>query len=163
MKPLRTMTKSNFQRMLDLADEVFNARHDPDQLDVNEQVVERLSKLHLNAVGELDDGNGPVAWIILIPTTSDLMHQFLNKSIGERELFERTPEDIDYDALYLCSAMVLQEYRRQGICRRLVMQAVENIRKDHPIRSLFVWTFSEAGNAAAEELSKVTGLPLFKR
>ena len=157
------MTKTNLQRMLDLAEEVFHARHDPDQLDVNDQVIERLVRLHPNAVCEYDDGNGPVAWIILIPTTSALMHEFLNKSIGERELFERTPEGAVYDELYLCSAMVLEEYRRKGISRKLVLEAVENICRDHPIQSLFVWTFSEAGSAAAKSLSKETGLPLFKR
>jgi len=160
---LRIMAKSNFQRMLDLADEVFHTRHDSDQLDVNDQVIERLARLHPNAVCEFDDGNGPVAWIILIPTTSSLMREFLNKSIGEQELFERTTEGAVYDALYLCSAMVLEEYRRKGICRRLVLEAVENIRRDHPIQSLFVWTFSDAGSAAAKALSEATGLPLFKR
>lgn len=149
--------------MLDLADEVFSTRHDPNQLDVDDRVLERLSQIHPCSVSEYDDGNGPVAWIILIPTTSSLMQEFLNQSIGERELFERTPIGAVYDALYLCSAMVLEEYRRKGISRRLVLEAIENIRKHHPIRSLFVWTFSEEGGAAAKVLSETLGLPLFKR
>jgi hypothetical protein len=36
------MGKSNFERMLQLADEVFATKNDPNQLDVNEEVMEHL-------------------------------------------------------------------------------------------------------------------------
>ena len=104
-----------------------------------------------------------MAWILLIPTTGELMHQFLKREISERELYLRTTPGDTYDALYLCSALVLEEYRRKGIARDLTLKAVNNIRNDHPIRSLFVWTFSPEGKAGAEELSRVTGLPLYHR
>ena len=149
--------------MIRLADEVFATRHDPDQLDVDDAVLERLVTIHPDTVSEHDDGNGPVAWILLIPTTVDLMESFLRKEISERELFDRTEPGKTYDVLYLCSAMVLEEYRRKGIARDLTLRAVTNIRRDHPIRALFVWTFSPEGKAAAQALAQVTGLPLHFR
>jgi GNAT superfamily N-acetyltransferase len=157
------MSKSNFERMLQLADEVFAVKNDPTQLDVNQEVLERLRKIHPATVSEYDDGNGPVAWVLLFPTTLDLMHQFLNATISEKELFDRTPLDIKYDALYLCSALVLEEYRRKGIAKRLTLHAIENIRKDHPLKALFVWTFSKEGDLGAEALARYTSLPLYKR
>jgi GNAT superfamily N-acetyltransferase len=157
------MSKSNFDRMLQLADEVFAVKNDPTQLDVNQEVLERLRKIHPATVSEYDDGNGPVAWVLLFPTTLDLMHQFLNATISEKELFDRTPLDIKYDALYLCSALVLEEYRRKGIAKRLTLHAIENIRKDHPLKALFVWTFSKEGDLGAEALARYTSLPLYKR
>ncbi len=33
------MKKNNFERMLQLVDEVFDVRNDPEQLDVNEEVI----------------------------------------------------------------------------------------------------------------------------
>ncbi|HEY4619200.1 MAG TPA: GNAT family N-acetyltransferase [Flavobacterium sp.] len=157
------MPLSNFERMMQLAEDVFASKNDPDQLDVNQQVLERLQLIHPAAVSEYDDGNGPVAWVIVIPTTVELMNLFLENKISEKELFELTPLDTTYEALYLCSAMVLEEYRRKGIAKRLVMNAIEKIRKDHPLKALFVWPFSKEGDLGAEIIARLTSLPLYKR
>jgi GNAT superfamily N-acetyltransferase len=157
------MAASNYERMIQLADEVFEVRSDPDQLDVNEDVLERLRRIHTATVSEYNEGNGPIAWLLLIPTTSELMHRFLDKQISEKQLFELTPPDTSYEALYLCSAMVLEEYRRHGIIRQLALKAIDEIRKDHPLKTLFVWSFTKEGDIAAEALSKAVTLPLLKR
>ena len=73
------MSKSNFERMIQLADDVFAVKNDPDQIDVNEEILEHFYKLHPATVSEFDDGNGPVAWLLLLPTTKILMNQFLEK------------------------------------------------------------------------------------
>ncbi|MFA5972355.1 MAG: GNAT family N-acetyltransferase [Lentimicrobiaceae bacterium] len=157
------MPLSNFERMIQLADEVFATKSDPNQLDVNETIIERLLQIHPSTVSEYDDGNGPAAWVLLIPTTLELMKRFLEHSISEKELFDLTPMDVPYEALYLCSAMVLEEFRRKGIAKRLALNAVEHIRKDHPLKALFVWTFSKEGDLGAETLARITSLPLYKR
>ena len=157
------MAMSNFERMIRLADEVFAVKNDPDQLDVDEYVLERLKKIHPATVSEYADPNGPVAWVLLIPTTESLMKDFLDKKITEKELFEKTPIGDRYEAIYLCSAMVLQEYRRKGITKQLTQKAIEEISKDHPLKALFVWTFSEEGNHGAETIARITTLPLYKR
>lgn len=149
--------------MIQLADEVFATKSDPNQLDVNETIIERLLQIHPSTVSEYDDGNGPAAWVLLIPTTLELMKRFLEHSISEKELFDLTPMDVPYEALYLCSAMVLEEFRRKGIAKRLALNAVEHIRKDHPLKALFVWTFSKEGDLGAETLARITSLPLYKR
>jgi len=157
------MALSNFERMIQLADDVFAVRDDPDQLDVNEDVLDRLRELHPSTVSEFADPNGPVAWVLLIPTTSDLMERFLKKEITEKQLFEMTMPGSNYEAIYLCSAMVLEEYRRKGIARRLTIDAIGKIRDDHPVKALFVWTFSEEGAQSAESIARLAELPLFKR
>lgn len=154
---------SNFERMLQLADDVFAVKNDPDQLDVNQDVLDQLRRIHPATVSEFDDGHGPVAWVLLIPTTLGLMDQFLNHSISEKELYEQTPLDSAYEAIYLCSAMVLEEYRREGIARQLTLKAIDSIRKDHPIKAMFVWSFTTAGDITADTISQITSLPLLKR
>nr|MBP6681257.1 hypothetical protein [Saprospiraceae bacterium] len=119
------MGTSNFERMIQLADDVFAVKNDPDQLDVNQDVLDQLRRIHPATVSEFDDGHGPVAWVLLIPTTLGLMDQFLNHSISEKELYEQTPLDAAYEAIYLCSAMVLEEYRRKGIARQLTLKAID--------------------------------------
>lgn len=149
--------------MIQLADEVFEVRSDPDQLDVNEGVLERLRRIHPASVSEYNEGDGPIAWLLLIPTTLELMRMFLDRQISEKQVFELTPLDTSYEALYLCSAMVLEEYRRKGIIRQLALKAIEEIRAVHPLKTLFVWSFTEEGDMAAEALAESVSLPLLKR
>jgi len=157
------MALSNFERMLRLASDVFDVKNDPSQLDVNEKVMKRLLRLHPATLSEYDDGHGPVAWILLIPTSLDLMNRFVNKKISEQELLDLTKPDSTYEAIYLCSAMVLEEYRRQGMAKDLTLKAIESIRKKHPIKTLFVWPFTPEGDAGAKAIAKLAGLPLKKR
>jgi GNAT superfamily N-acetyltransferase len=157
------MAKSNLERLLQLADEVFDMKNDPQQLNVDQKVIRRLSSMHPSTLSEYVDGNGPVAWVLVIPTTSNLMNQFLENKISEKDLFNLTPLNAKYEALYLCSALVLEEYRRKGITKRLVLAAIENIRHDHPLKALFVWPFTEDGGVAAERIAALAGLPLYGR
>ena len=149
--------------MIQLADEVFAVKDDPSQLDVNQEVLERLHRIHPTTVSSQDEGNGPVAWLLLIPTTLELMNQFLEGEISEKKLFDLTPLDTKYEALYLCSAMVLEEYRRKGITKQLSIKAIETISQDHPLKAAFVWAFSPEGDQAAETIVGLAGLPLYKR
>jgi hypothetical protein len=157
------MAKSNFERMIQLAEEVFDARHDPEQLDVNEKVIKRLHKLHPSTLSEYDDGKGPVAWVLIIPTTSGIMQQFIHNKINEKQILDLTPPDSSYDCIYLCSAMVLPEFRGKGIAKNLAINAIENICTTHPVKTLFVWPFSKAGAALAQTISKATGLTLLQK
>lgn len=157
------MALSNFERMVMLADEVFATKNDPDQLDVNEEVLERLYNMHPFAVSQHIEGDGPVAWVLLIPTTLDLMNRFLENEISEKGLFELTPLHCSYETIYLCSALVLEEYRRKGIAKQLTLNAIEKIRNTHPVKSLFVWPFTIEGNNASESIARIVSLPLLKR
>ena len=157
------MAPSNYERMIQLSDEVFSSRTDPDQINVNENVMEYLQLIHSDTISEYDDGNGPVCWILCIPTTLDLMNKFINKEISERELYELTPLNTKYEAIYLCSALLLEEFRGKGIAQRLGVSAIENIKIDHPIKALFFWSFSKEGEKLAEKVSSLIGLPLYNR
>ena len=157
------MSLSNFERLVQLADEVFASKNDPHQLDVNQEVIERLQRIHPATVSDYDDGNGPVAWVLVIPTTLDLMNQFIDNRISEKELYDMTQPDTAYEALYLCAALVLKEYRGKGIAKQLTLNAIESIRKEHPLKSLFVWVFTKEGDLLSETIARLTSLPLLKR
>ncbi len=149
--------------MMHLAEKVFAVKNDPDQLDVDQEVLERLRQIHPDTVLAKDDGKGPVAWVLLIPTSLDLMNQFLSGKISEKELFYLTQPGEKYEAIYLCSALVLDEYRRKGITKQLSLKAITEIRKKHPLKAAFVWTFSNEGGWVAENIAQSACLPLYKR
>lgn len=154
---------NNRDRLLRLADEVFAVHDDPAQLQVDAEVLERLRALHPAAVGERTDGNGPIAWVLLIPTTLELMEGFLAGHVTEQELYERTPIGVPYAAVYLCSAMVLDEHRRHGIAKRMTVEALRQMRNDHAIESVFSWPFTPAGAELAQVIAAEVGLPLHQR
>jgi hypothetical protein len=157
------MALSNFERMIQLSDQVFSSRTDPDQLNVNEDVMEHLQLIHPSTISEYDNGKGPVCWVLCIPTTLDLMNRFMDQKISERELYELTPLYTKYEAIYLCSALLLEEFRGKGIATGLAVEAVETIRADHDIKALFMWAFSKEGEKLAQKLSGLMDLPLYKR
>jgi len=149
--------------MMQIIDEVFATRNDPDQLQVTPQQLKKLQKIHPATLTELADENGPVIWVLVIPTTETVMHDFLNGIISEKELLERTQPGDRYDCLYLCSVTTLPEYRGKGQTKKLCLEVISSIRKDHPIKTLFAWPFTKEGERLAEALAKTTGLQLLKR
>jgi hypothetical protein len=146
------MKDSNFNRMMQIIDEVFSTREDPDQLQVDEKVIARLAEIHPATLSEFDDGNGPAVWVLIIPTVKELMEKFIRAEISEQELFDATKPGMKYDCIYLCSATVLPEYRRKGIGLKMTVEAVKRITEDFPIRKLFVWPFSEEGKKLAQRV-----------
>lgn len=157
------MPNENLERMIQLANEYFDMQNDPEQVQVGEHVIERMMKLHPACVAEKRTRKGPVAWVLVFPTSHRLMERFIANELTERELFNRTRAGRTYDAVYLCTALVLPEYQRKGIAQRLTLDAIKAIRKDHPITSLFYWPFSSAGGKLAEAVAEKLRLPLYKK
>jgi len=149
--------------MIRLADQFFEVKSDPAQISVNEETMEMLAKIHPRTMGEKTNENGPIAWILVIPTTRSVMEDFIAKKINEKELLARTPLNGQYKALYLCSALVLPEFRGMGLAKNLLLGSITEIRKVHPLEALFYWSFSPEGKGLATSIAKEVGLPLFQR
>jgi GNAT superfamily N-acetyltransferase len=155
--------KNNLERMIQLADEFFSVKSDPSQISVNGRVLARLRHIHPGTISEKSASKGPVAWVLVIPTTQAIMDQFILKKITERELYKKTPLHAEYNSIYLCSALVLPEYRGKGLAKKLMIKAIKSIQKDHPVQNLFSWAFSAEGKRLAASVARELSLPLFKR
>lgn len=143
--------------------EVFATRNDPDQLQVTRDDVRKLQAIHPATLSEYNEGSGPIVWLLIIPTTNEIMQKFLDGKISENQILRQTKPGDKYDTIYLCSATTLPEYRGKGITMRITLEAIDAIRKDHPITSLFVWPFTEQGKHLAEKIAEKTGLTLYRR
>lgn len=153
----------NYQKMFAIIDEVFATRNDPSQLQVDENVMKKLAAIHPATMGEVADEKGPLIWVLLIPTSRQVMNEFINGKISEREILEKTQPGEGYECIYLCSVSTLKEMRGKGETKKLCLNQINAICKDHPVKNLYVWAFSEAGEKLAECLSTETGLELKKR
>jgi hypothetical protein len=160
---MNTLQKNNLGRMIRLAEEFFATKNDPEQISVNKKVMLRLKRIHPDTMTEKSTSKGPVAWILVIPTTQKLMEQFIAKKINEMELLNKTPLRANYDSLYMCSALVLPEYRRRGLAKHLMTKAIRSIQEEHPIQSLFYWPLSKEGKTLAASVAREISLPLYKR
>jgi GNAT superfamily N-acetyltransferase len=154
------MSGDRLQRMIGLAESFFDTKNDPAQLSITQEVIDRLRRIHPRSMTEVGDEEGPYVWIIVIPTTTATMEEFLRGAIDEEALLGRTLPGTACDALYLCSALVLPEFRGRGLALRAVCDAVQAIRKDHPLRTLYYWAFSEEGRRLAAAVGRETGLPV---
>jgi ribosomal protein S18 acetylase RimI-like enzyme len=154
---------NNFERMLELVNRFFDTRNDPDQISVDEEERELLAQIHPATMSELVNEDGPIVWILLVPTTTAVMGQFLKGAISEKQLLFDTPAGRAYDAIYLCSASVLPEFRHKGLAKKVTIEAINKIRNDHAINALFYWPFSEEGRLLAMSIATETGLPIYER
>ncbi len=149
--------------MIKLADEFFEAKSDPTQISIDARTMDTLKKIHPSTLGELTNKDGPIAWVLVIPTTGKLMKDFISKKINEHQLLRSTLPGLKYDALYLCSALVLPEERGKEYAKRLLIKSIKTIKRKHPIKSLFYWGFSAEGKRLASAVAKEFALPLYAR
>jgi GNAT superfamily N-acetyltransferase len=157
------MGTGNLERMIALAEEFFAAKNDPHQISIDESTIARLHQIHADTMSERKDENGPIAWLIITPTTHGMMEKFVAGEADEQDILDLTPLGIKYDALYLCSVLVLPEYRGKGVARELLACAIRSICDEHPIRSLFYWAFSPEGESLASAVAREFSLPLIAR
>ena len=150
----------NYQRMFQIIDDVFATREDPDQLQVDEEVIKKLNEIHPSCLSEMADENGPVIWALMIPTTEKVMDDFLSGKISERELLDQTRVGENFTCLYLCSVTTLPEYRHKGKTKNICLKAIENMRTNFPIATLYVWAFTPEGESLAKKLAAESKLGL---
>ena len=153
--------KPNYERMYALIDEVFSTRTDPNQIQVTKKQMKKLELLHPCTLSEVSNDDGPYCWILIIPTTAEVMNEFLNNKISEKEILNKSnPGDL-FQSIYLCSATTLPEFRGKGLSKKICLDAIEAIRKEFPIENLYVWPFTESGEKLAKKLAAATQLKLF--
>ncbi|MBP9789493.1 MAG: hypothetical protein KBD57_03040 [Bacteroidia bacterium] len=155
---------THLQQMLQLVDEFFSVKNDPSQLDVTPIVMEQLNELHPLTLSEEVIGDGPVCWILLIPSTLKTMEEFLSGKISESDILNQSIEEKktsnNFEAIYLCSAIVLPEFRKKGIAKKVTLEAVAAMRKDFDIKFVYSWPFSEEGKKLSALIGELTELPL---
>ena len=136
-----------------IAEKFFGTLNDPEQIPITQASVVKLRRLHPAAFHYLTDeaGEHAVGWIVVVPTTKVLMRQFLEGRMTERQLFDQTVPQNRYDALYLCAAFVLPEYRRQGLATKLFKDSLKAIPLTHDAE-LFAWPTTPEGKAMAEKM-----------
>ena len=153
----------NLIRLLELVDDVFETRNDPSQIGFSDDDMAKMGELHEACLQEASNTDGPIAWVSVIPTSIELMTRFISEEITERELFDLTTLKTPQESVYLCSAIVLPEFRRSGVAFNLSVSAIRAMQTDNNITHVFVWPFTNEGESLALKIAHACGIPLVLR
>jgi len=156
------MTEDVKSKILELAEETFNTGDDPDQAPVSRASMDKLTALHPKSISYRLDGDKPIGFTTILPTTKDLMRRFLDGEINEKELFNLSQKQDKYSALYLMSAVVKPEHRKRGLAFEMALEGLDSIGVSLDT-DLFCWPFTDEGRALADRVAKHFGLAMHHR
>lgn len=145
------------------AEKIFGTATDSSQIPINEESRRKLASLSPDWINyETDEIGNPMAWVILFPTEQKLARKFISGEISEQELLALSQPQIACSALYLCAAVTMPKYRRQGLALKLFKRAITNIPKTANC-FLFAWPTSSEGQALAHRVGAELNMKLHLR
>ncbi|AKM84183.1 TPA: hypothetical protein DCZ46_04090 [Candidatus Campbellbacteria bacterium] len=147
----------------EIAESIFKSAEDPNQMPINEESRKKLKKLSDDSLlYKIDEKENLISWVVTIPTSTEIMDKFLAKEINEKELFEQTKPNTEYDALYLCAIVTAPEYRNKGYAKEMTLEAISRFEKTKDLK-VFAWPTSKEGLNLARNLEKETGRKIYLR
>jgi GNAT superfamily N-acetyltransferase len=156
------MNKEAFEKVLKMSEEFFGTESDPEQMSVSEESARKLWSIHPDTVLYAFEGGEPVAWVVIVPTSADVMEKFLAKKISERDLLDLAAAEKKFEALYVCGAFVLPDYRRKGYAKELLLKGIRILSQGKDI-PLYAWVYSDEGRKLTESLSRTLGKEIISR
>lgn len=151
----------DLEKMNAIAIELFQTENDDTQASPTlEKCLQVIKKDKYNYISINDDKGEPIAWSLVMPTSLEVMDNFLSEEITERELLETSRSDDKFEALYLFSVIVLPEHRRKGLGQFLFKTQIKYFKDKYNISELYSWWFSEEGKKLGDSLEKDLGIEI---
>lgn len=139
--------------LLKMAEDFFGTKYDLDQMPATRETIRKLQKIHPRTIAyQLVDGR-LTGWAVAIPTSKNLMKDFLRGAINERQLLGMTESKNKFETVYLAAAFILPEYRRRGCVQRMFIEAIRSIPLA-PNPQLFYWPFTVEGRKLANGIGR---------
>jgi hypothetical protein len=159
--------KKDWQEVGKIAEAYFKTHEDPEQAQITEERAAWIRKEFPECLNLMKSENKVIGVTFVLPCTNELMNQFLSKEINEEDLFVQIQNKMNYDNLetiYLCSAIVIPEFRRKGLALQGTIKSIEKILEKRNIRpTLFYWAYSKEGLSLAKRVAKALNLECKKR
>ncbi len=153
---MRRMDQETIRTIRMMTERYFETANDPDQMRIAEWSAERILALHPSALNVLIENGEPVSWTVSIPTSRKSAERFLRGEIDERVLTDTTSPSDRYEALYLCMAFTVPEYRGRGYATKLFAEAIADIPLEDDAL-LYAWIWSEEGGRLVRRLEAMIG------
>lgn len=151
-----------YEEIRKASEDFFKTENDPEQMENKKENIPRLRALHPKAYQWKIVDDRPVGWVALVPTTKELMNDFLSCKITERQLFDETQPAKEYDAIYLCASFTMPEHRDKGYALELNIDSIESISQGKKL-TLFAWPISGEGEGLANKIEEKFQTKILKR
>lgn len=126
---VKRLEADNLNISMRYAEKIYGTENNPNQLPITEASRKRIVRISPDTLLSLEDTQGNMfAWSTVFPTTRALADLFCEKKITEKELFDRTPEDGVYDALYICSIITCQSIAEKDVPRSFSKKRLRDFR-----------------------------------
>jgi len=148
------MNQEAFEKVLRISEEFFGTASDPDQMPINQESADKLQSIHPETISyKCDEQQHPIAWTVVVPTSVDVMKQFIHKKISEKELLDLATKEKKFESIYLCGIFVLPEFRRKGYATEIVKEAISKVSQGNNL-PLYSWAYSPEGQKLLHALSQ---------
>jgi ribosomal protein S18 acetylase RimI-like enzyme len=150
----KDLDKKTFDEINELVVETFGIDVDPEQLPPTPEVWQKLLEMNKNSivVKRTDDGE-LIGSVCVVPTNEELMQKFIDAEITEKQLFEMTPLQKNYETIYVCAAIIKPEYRKQGWATKMLTESIVGVENGKEAQ-LFCWTVSPEGEKLVSALER---------
>lgn len=155
--------KKLMNTLVSVTDDFFHTESDNTQIPASQESRDKFFTLDPYCLAvDIDENGEPRGHVLLIPTQKTLAERFLKNSITEKEMFDLTQKSDVYDALYVCSAVTMPKYRRQGVALNLLTTTIEKFvsRYPNPIDLIFAWPYSDEGMKLGKVLEVKISRPI---
>ena len=158
------ITSADDVRLLEiekLATDFFGTEEDPSQIQSTPETYKHFFNIGgINPIAIDISANDMIGWGAAIPTTKDLMNEFLNNNITEAELFKNTKSGF-YDAIYFISVFIKPKYRNFNTTISLIKKSIEPIYNDNCV--VFYDAFSNEGDKIGKFLKDHSKYKIIKK
>ncbi len=150
----------------EIAEEYFNTIGDNNQIEVSEENALWIHKnqKYLNIIFY---GKQIIGFIFVIPATKDLMKRFLSNKLTEKNMFEEIKNlkfSEKLEAIYICSAMIKKEFRRNKLTLTAAIKLIKNLTNNLSTKpDLFYEPYSKEGDLFAKNLALNLNLKIFSK
>ncbi len=145
----------------ELAESYFGTQKDPEQMPTTEAESRWLFAHIPECVNVIKDDGKLIGFAFIIPCREAIMRDFLSKRIAEAQLYARVKKEginaTNFTVLYLCSAFVKPEYRKQGLASKAMFKIITILMKKRNLKTippLFFEGYSENGNKFAAAVKR---------
>lgn len=149
-----------------MGEDYFETSEDTEQMKISEEnsrwIFENIPE-YFNVIKK--EGK-IVGYSFLMPSTKNIMENFVSGMINEAELFDGIKKmDSEFlvrpEAVYLCSFYVDENNRRRGLASIAGIKTISSIASRFNITpTLFAWRYSDEGRLLCRKIAKVMGFDL---
>lgn len=161
------VTRKDIDITSEMSEEFFEMEKDPSQMAATKETRDWIYKNVKFISNIIRNNNEIIGYSFMLPCSKKIMNDFIEKRIDEATLINEIKKNklpTSPEAIYLCSSIIKEEFRGNGIAKIGFIKLINNILKNSNIKPiLFYWKYSDEGEKLVNKIAKELDLRLLVR